>query len=161
MEDDGWIYINPSKTIAWYRGRVIYIADITPGRSFGYDLAISIKSVYGFDGAKEATFLKSTEIWFKNESGDSRFSNRFRTGDIVDAIEVAKAWIDKDLITISEAAKILETSVQNIGQMADRGSLSSWKNDDAKGSRQGARLVSKHEVMKRRVIARSSDWTEE
>lgn len=160
-ESDGWIYINPTKTLAHYRGRVIYVADVTVGNSFGYDLAVAIKGIYKLDGTRTPLFAKSSEIWFKNENGESRFSVRFKMGDIVDAIEAAKAWIDADLITISEAATILETSVQNIGQMADRGSLDWWKNDDAKGSRQGARLVSKHEVMKRRVIAGSSDWTEE
>jgi hypothetical protein len=150
MELDGWIYINPSKTIAHYRGRTIYVTDVTPGASFGYDLAVTIKGVYNADGVKNVLFAKSSEVWHEDEYGKSRFSTRFKSGDIVDAIAAAKAWIDQDLITISEAAKILGTSVQNISQMVNRESLDSWANETANGSRQAARLVSKYEVMKRK-----------
>lgn len=77
---DGWIQINPSKMIA-PNTRVI---DVTPGRSFGYDLVI-INTETG------TRLAKSHEIWVTDENGRMKFSIRFRTGDVVDAIKKVKS----------------------------------------------------------------------
>lgn len=79
----GWIHINPSKTITFYKSVKIYCADVTPGRSFGYDLAIKTSA------HPDLRFAESSEIWI-----GQYFSIRFRTGDVVDAIAKIRDIID-------------------------------------------------------------------
>jgi hypothetical protein len=81
-DEDGWIHANPSKTLHVHRGKRVYVRDFTPGASFGYEMVICV------EGATE-TLAKSESIW-----ADGKFSVRFRSGDIVDAIERAIGLID-------------------------------------------------------------------
>jgi len=85
-EADGWIYINPSKTIEHYNGGVMFAQDITPGRAQGYELALMIK--HGGQ-LQPRQFATNQIIW-----AGGRFSYRFRTGDVVDAIRTARRFID-------------------------------------------------------------------
>jgi hypothetical protein len=86
---DGWININPSKTVHYYKGHVIYVRDVTPGASYGYNLAIAVKG-------QDPLFAESREIWANTHPGrlTGVFSIRFRTGDVVDAIRAACKYID-------------------------------------------------------------------
>ena len=140
-ESDGWIYINPSKIVAIYRERTIRCQDITPGRSFGESFAIQIKG-------EAINFAKSSVIWI-----DDKFSARFRTGEVVDAIQSAKKWINQDLITLTEAAQIMaalsgnKPHAQTIRNAVFNETLDSWDNPEGK-SRQGRILVSRAQVEK-------------
>lgn len=90
-EADGWVHINPDKTLHHHKGHVIYVRDITPGRSFGYDLAIAVKG-------HDRLFERSQELWL-NEHPDrgtsGAFTIGFRSGDVVDAIKAACRFIDR------------------------------------------------------------------
>lgn len=88
-EADGWININPSKSIHYHKGHIIYVEDVTIGRSFGYDLAIAVKG-------HAPEFARSREIWANTHPGRTTgvFDIRFRTGDVVDAIHAACKYID-------------------------------------------------------------------
>lgn len=74
-------------TILFHDGVKIYCADVTPGSSFGYDLAIKAGN------ADSPLFARSVEVW-ATEGQWGQFSPRFRAGDILDAIQAARAWID-------------------------------------------------------------------
>lgn len=137
--EDGWIHINPSKTIQHYRGRVIYCADITQPPSSGYDLAVSCAGI---------VYLESTEVWAMGERGFSNFSPRFRTGDLVDAIQAARRWIDDDLITQAEAARIAGITTQAVHNATRDGRLDTYADDSATNPRHGGRLVSRQQVLK-------------
>ena len=143
-EADGWIRINSSKTIEHYRGRKIFCEDVTPGRWVGNNLAIQVKGC-------NKNFAKTSEI------GVGRYvSIRFRTGDVVDAILAARKWIDNDLITQAEAAKIManltenKPLVQTIRNAIDDGRLDSYHNsaptDQQVKQRHGLTLVSRSQV---------------
>lgn len=137
-EADGWIRINPSKTVSWYRGMKIYCKDISPGNSFGYDLAIV---------ANGRQFTKSSEIGV-----GPKISVRFRAGEVVEAIETAKKYIDFDLITQAEAAKLMagltsnKPLVQTIHNSIVDGRLKGYSDPTAKYQRQGATLVSRDQI---------------
>jgi hypothetical protein len=79
---DGWLYIFPDKTIEWYRGHLIYVQDITPGRAIDYELAVMVKG-------HDRIFTRNELTWI-----GGKFSWRFRTGDILDAIAAAHRFID-------------------------------------------------------------------
>lgn len=146
----GWIHINPSKTLEHYRGRKIYCEDVTPGRSFGYNLAIRVKGDMG-----ETNFAETSEI-----GTGAKESARFRTGDVVDAILAARKWIDHDLITQAEAAQIMadltkgrsdnKPLVQTIRNAIADGRLDSYQNssvtDQQVKQRHGLTLVSRAQV---------------
>ena len=87
----GWIQINPDKTVYKYNGHTIYVRDVTPGRSQGYELVIAVKG-------HEKHFAASQQLWLTDEiratSGTGCFTIRFRTGDVVDAIHAAREYID-------------------------------------------------------------------
>ncbi len=134
-EAAGWIRINPSKTITHYRGIKIYCADITPGNSFGYELAIK---------ALDREFAHSTQI------GIGRyFSVRFRTGEVLDAIDAARKFIDHDLITQAEAVKEGAPSVQAVNNAIREGYLTGYRDPGSNPHRPGGQLVSRIEVRKR------------
>ena len=133
----GWVYITPSKTIEWCRGVKIACADITAGKSFGYDLAIM---------ALGEQFAASTTVWI-----NGKFSPRFKTGDIVDAIHKARAFIDSDLITQAEAAKIAGIKTQAINQAIRDGRLDSFTNPDAEYQRRERTLVSRRQALELRA----------
>jgi hypothetical protein len=80
----GWLYIAPGKTIERHRGVKIACADVSTGQSFGYDLAIV---------AGGRRFLESTTVWT-----GGKFSPRFRTGEVVEAISQAREFIADDLL---------------------------------------------------------------
>lgn len=87
---DGWVRINPDKTVHHYKGHVIYARDITPGRSYGYDLAIAVRG-------HDRVFARSQDLWLSehpDRGGAGAFVIRFRAGDVVDAIESACRFID-------------------------------------------------------------------
>jgi hypothetical protein len=129
-ETAGWVYINPSKTIEWYRGRVLKCVDVSGGDSFGYDFAIKIKG-------EVSEFATSKTI------GIGRMvSARFRSGDVVDGILAARQWIDADLITIKEAASLTGKSIQSLSGMVSRGTVTGYTNEGAP-KRQGRTLVSR------------------
>lgn len=134
-EADGWIYINPTKTIEHYRGRVIKCIDISPGNSFGYNFALRI-------WGEDEDFAISQEL----RIGEFQGTTRFRSGDIVDAILAAREWIDNDLITIKMAADLTGKSIQSISQMVMRDTLTGYKNPDATGVRQGGTMVSRSQL---------------
>lgn len=147
---DGWIYINPSKTIEHYRGRVIKCIDVTPGRSFGYNLAIKIAgqgrhvkieedSIYEIDQSIE--FAKSQEIWANN-----RLSARFRTGDIVSAILAARKWIDQDLISIKEAVKLTGLSIHKISYEVRQENLTGYDTGEKRGRGRHGLMVSREQL---------------
>lgn len=132
-EEDGWIYINPAKTLEWYRGRVIKCVDVSPANSFGYDFAIRIVG-------EEINFAQTGEI------GIGRFfSIRFRSGDVVEGILAARGWIDEDLMTIKAAAALTGKSIQAMSQAAIRQSVTGYTDHSAPG-RQGRTLVSKAQL---------------
>lgn len=79
---DGWLYVFPHKTIEWYKNRLIYVQDITPGMAIDYELAIMVKG-------HDRIFARNELVWIRG-----KFSWRFRTGDIVDAIAAARVFID-------------------------------------------------------------------
>lgn len=87
----GWIQINPDKTVHKHNGHTIYVRDVTPGRSQGYELVIAVKG-------HEKHFAASQQLWLTDEiratSGTGCFTIRFRTGDVVDAIHAACKYID-------------------------------------------------------------------
>lgn len=76
----GWINISPNKRLCYYNDVRIWCKDVTLGTSFGYNLAIV---------ANDKIYLESTEIWISG-----KFSQRFRTGDIVDTVEKIKQDIN-------------------------------------------------------------------
>lgn len=132
-EASGWIYINPAKTIEWYRGRGIKCIDVSPANSFGYNFAIKIVG-------EEINFAESGEI------GIGRFvSIRFRSGDVVEGILAARQWIDDDLITIKAAAILAGKSIQAMSQQVIRGSVTGYTDHSAPG-RQGRTLVSQAQL---------------
>lgn len=134
-EAAGWIRINPSKTITHYRGIKIYCADVTPGNSFGYELSIK---------ALDQEFAHSAQI------GIGRyFSIRFRAGDILDAIESVRKFIDHDLITQAEAVKEGAPSVQAVNNAIREGYLTGYRDPGSNPHRPGGQLVSRTEVRKR------------
>lgn len=132
-EADGWIHINPSKSIDYHKGIKIYCADVSPANTFGYNLAIM---------AAGRRYAETSQIWIGRN-----FSIRFRAGEIVDAIEAARAFIDDDLITQAQAAEISGKSISAIGEAIAKGKLPAYQNPDAP-QRQGRRLVSENEVRK-------------
>lgn len=86
-EADGWIYISPSKTVDHYRGCIVFARDVTPGMASGYELALTVR----FDGQNHSReFARNRIVW-----GGGKFSYRFRTGDVVDAIRAARQYIDR------------------------------------------------------------------
>lgn len=133
---DGWVTISPHKTIEHYRGRVIRCADITPGNSFGYKLAIECAGTH---------YLESTTVWAEDGTV-SEFSPAFRSGDLVDAIEAARRWIDEDLITQAEAARLAGITTQAVHNATRDGRLETYANDDATNPRHGGKLVSRQQV---------------
>ena len=130
--DDGWVSINPSKVLEYYRGRDIRCIDVTPGPAFGYDLAIACAGI---------RYLESQTVWAE-DGHVSKFCPMFRAGDLVDAIEAARRWIDGDLMTQAEAARRLGVSTQAIHNATRDGRLQTFDNEDAANPRQGAKLVS-------------------
>jgi len=133
-ESAGWIRINPSKTIIHYRGVKIYCADVTPGNSFGYKLAIK---------ALEQEFAQSTEIGI-----GKYFSVRFRSGDIVDAIKAAQKFIDDNLITQAEAVQEGAPSIAAINNAIREGRLTGYRSPDSAPHRPGGQRVNRSEVRK-------------
>lgn len=133
---DGWVTINPSKTIEHYRGRVIYCADITPGNSSGYELAVTCAGI---------RYLESTTVWAE-DGAVSKFCPAFRAGDLVDAIEAARRWIDEDLITQAEAAQLAGITTQAVHNATRDGRLETYANDEAANPRHGGKLVSRQQV---------------
>lgn len=139
---DGWVTINPSKTVEHRRGRVIRCVDITPGASFGnfgYILAVECAGI---------RYLESTTVWAQ-EGAVNTFCPAFRTGDLVDAIEAARRWIDEDLITQAEAARLAGISTQAVNNATRDGRLETYSNDEAANPRHGGRLVSRQQVQQR------------
>lgn len=133
---DGWVTISPSKTIGHYRGRTIHCVDITPGRSFGYELAIECAGI---------RYLESTTVWVV-DGAVSEFSPAFRSGDLVDAIEAAHRWIDEDLITQARAAQLAGITTQAVNNATRDGRLEIYANDEATNPRHGGKLVSRQQV---------------
>lgn len=130
-EADGWIHINPSKSIDYHKSIKIYCADVSPVGTFGYNLAIMA------DGRR---YAESSTIWI-----GQHLSIRFRAGEIVDAIEAIRRFIDSDLITQAEAADLVGLTVASISLALDKGNLREYINPGAP-TRQGRRLVSRAAV---------------
>jgi len=150
-EDVGWIYINPAKTIEHYRGRKIYIADATPGRSQGYNFAIRVV------GESDIDFAESKEVGV----GERKVSVRFRTGDVVDGILAARRWIDNDLISQKEAAEMLGISIQAVDGRVKRDTLSSYYDQKSRrslGKQRSTLMVSRSEV--KRAVQRDDEATQ-
>lgn len=109
-----------------YNGAKIYCADVTPGRSFGYDLAIKIA------GVPDQVFAQTTTIWAKTDDGwpYARFSIRFRTGDVVDGIRAARKWIDQNHPPASEIVTNLKSEEQEIAELTTEidHALRTWDN---------------------------------
>jgi hypothetical protein len=132
-DEDGWIYINPTKTLEWYRGRAIKCVDVSGPNSFGYDFAVKISG-------EQVEFARTKTVWI-----NGKFSARFQSGTVVNAILSARAWIDDDLITVKEAAHLVDKSIQSVSNMVARGTLTGYDNDKAP-KRQGGTLVSRAEL---------------
>lgn len=80
---DGWVSINTSKTIEHYHGHAIRCVDVTPPPSFGYELAIECAGI---------RYLESQTVWAE-DGHVAKFCPMFRAGDLVDAIEAARARV--------------------------------------------------------------------
>lgn len=136
-EAAGWIYLRPDRFLAEHRGYAVYVADVTAGRSFGYDLVISIRTA---DRTPiDVQFAKSVEIWATDEGAMTagKFSPRFRAGDILDGIEEGKRHIDKLMgydYTATERAKrrrdVLKIKAGELGFDSLSAMLTAWKNGD-------------------------------
>lgn len=158
-EADGWIYINPSKTIEWYKGRVIKCIDVTPGNSFGYDLAIKIvgqgrhfNSEEGYEIDQSIEFAKSKAI----DIG-KYVSIRFRSGDVLDAISDARKWIDQDLISIKEAHEFAGLKIHNISYDVKQGNLTGYDTGEKRGRGRHGLMVSREELRMKGMINNNED----